>query len=207
MLKKILNKFYNLGTYSFCFCIFYKFYFYILALFFKVDNWHIQTPFHCRSYKQKIVNISNNLKLSSVVEVGCGVGDIISRIKADTKYGFDIEPRVIKLAKFLDKKTNYEEGSFSNFNKLTHAVDMLIAINWLHGFDKNFIENQFLKRDMISRIKYIFVDKVSKVGAECHDFEQYFKGLAVKIIDCPDPEDETRVLLLFEVKIGEKEYV
>ena len=49
-----------------------------------------------------LFNIDKGMK--SLIDVGCGLGDIISRIHADNRYGYDISNEVLKAAKFKNKK-------------------------------------------------------------------------------------------------------
>ena len=199
LIEKVKKKFFILGFRPFCLCIFYKIYFIILAIFFKIDKWHINTPFHCRSYKQKIVEISNDLRPSTIVEVGCGAGDIISRVKGDSKYGYDQDTAVINFARFLDKNTNYQIGSFDELNRTKFNIDLLIIINWLHGVDEAYIKSNVINNKILNRTKFIFLDKVNKKDKSFHDFEDYFKGFAKKIFEFQDPEDSTRSLILLSI--------
>jgi len=60
-----------------------------LRLLFGFDRWHASAPYSCRPYKELVVELANALQPSIAVEVGCGLGDIISRIKAADRFGID----------------------------------------------------------------------------------------------------------------------
>ena len=49
---------------------------------------HLQKS--CRPYKREVVDIVNSLRPNSVVEVGCGLGEIVGRACARERFGFAI---------------------------------------------------------------------------------------------------------------------
>src|SRR5271167_800480 len=54
----------------------------ILHCIFKFDGWHVLNMYENRTYKKVIVKKVNDLHPSITVEVGCGLGEIISKIDA-----------------------------------------------------------------------------------------------------------------------------
>jgi hypothetical protein len=68
---------------------------------FGFDSWHASAPYSCRPYKRSVVELANALRLRTVVEVGCGLGDIVSRIAAVELFAFDCDARLIRAARFL----------------------------------------------------------------------------------------------------------
>src|ERR1700683_5160229 len=74
-----------------------------LRLLFGVDRWHASAPYSWRPYKELVVELANALEPSIAVEVGCGLGDIISRVNAVERFGIDSDARVIRAARFLHR--------------------------------------------------------------------------------------------------------
>jgi SAM-dependent methyltransferase len=111
------------------------FIFKFLEIIYGFDEWHASSCYELRFYKQIVVNVLNKRvqKDDIVVEVGCGLGEIISRIKSNYKYGLDIDGNVIKAAAVLDRNINFIHGSLVDFNQ---DIDYLIAVNFLHKFNK-----------------------------------------------------------------------
>lgn len=48
-----------------------------------------------------------------IVEVGCGMGDIIGNIKYDKKIGVDIDEHVIRAAKICHRNTEFYTGGWT----------------------------------------------------------------------------------------------
>ena len=74
-------------------------------------DWHVNGCYECRPYKKQIVNIVNNINPSIIVDLGCGLGEIISKTKAKSKFGFDPDESVIQAARFLNPKVKFYVGN------------------------------------------------------------------------------------------------
>ena len=85
------------------------------------DSWHLY-PIEHRSYAIWIVNYINSRirTQNTVVEIGCGLGEIINAIKCKNKRGYDICNKAISAAKelFKNQLTNFEIGTFEDVNNL-----------------------------------------------------------------------------------------
>ena len=69
-------------------------YYWFLQRLFHFDKWHTM-PIEHRPYALELCRYINELiekeRLENVVEIGCGLGEILARIKAGQKTGFDVE--------------------------------------------------------------------------------------------------------------------
>ena len=65
--------------------------------------------------------------------------------------------------------------------------------------DEAYIKSNVINRKILSRTKFIFLDKVNKKDKSFHNFEDYFRGFAKKIFEFQDPEDSTRSLILLSI--------
>ncbi len=109
----------------------------LLQFLFRFDRWHIygsSKPEYVKIVANLVNDLGDNL---SVVEVGCGLGNIISKIKSTRKVGLDLDNKVIRAAKltqgfkFKAFKVLFKQGSFSEALKL--SPDVLIAVNFIHN--------------------------------------------------------------------------
>ena len=117
-----------------------------LRIIFKGDDiyqWHIQAPYHCREYKIDAVKIINSLKPGIVIDIGCGLGDVISRIDINpkNKFGFDKDKRLgPAIQKLYRSKSNFLFFSNEDLmkktikNKLPNSKGPLVItmLNFLH---------------------------------------------------------------------------
>lgn len=83
-------------------CLFHRIYLTIIRLKFKFDPWHVSGNISCRTYKREVLSLVKSLGfINSAVEIGCGLGDLISNIDAPKRVGIDIDKNVINAAAFL----------------------------------------------------------------------------------------------------------
>ena len=127
-------------------CLAEKVFSYLLWVRYKFNFWHASAPWSCRPYKKQVVDIANKIptRIDAVIEVGCGLGDIIARVNSKVRYGFDIDREALNAAKFLyPKKVNFKTASLSDIAKIESyfseskisnvSYNLLIMINWVHN--------------------------------------------------------------------------
>ena len=131
-----------------------------------VPTWHLNATFYTREYKKKVVKIYKNFnnKLDNVIEVGCGCGELISRLDNCKKLGIDIDKNVLKLCKRLHPalETSCIDiiSDFNIFENYINEIDteseiFIIMINWLHMYSSE--EAKFLIKKILSIKKNIVI--------------------------------------------------
>ena len=124
-------------------------------LFFRFDKWHT-SPFENRQYACDILSeIEGRINMGAILELGCGLGDIIGKTNYKEKYFYDISSSVLKAAQFLQifsfKKS---KNIFKVFNFLEDTLDKqihldaIIFVNWIHDY-----EPETLKKKLSDMIK------------------------------------------------------
>ena len=167
-------------------CTYRKRLYKVLQKIFKFDKWHISSIKE-RDYAMYLVKyINDNLYdlaySKKIIEVGCGLGDIISsvKIKNTEKIGYDLSAKVIRIAKIIHPNCKFNVGSFNEINNEKIAV--LIAVNFLHGFDEHTIEEWFNYVIQNNDINMIVVDKVRTPPYEySHDYEVLFNKMGYRL--------------------------
>ena len=123
-----------------------------------IDLWH-QSPYELRLYAQMAANSVNTLGCRCVVEVGCGLGEILKHIKSPLKYGYDINPKVIEAAKSIKPDRldiKFEVGGLEDV--AIDDTECLVAISWLHTMDDEYLRTAFSKAIKKNKFQYIVVD-------------------------------------------------
>lgn len=118
----------------------------LLRLLFKFDRWHISS-YAQREYAQKIVaHLNSRTAKNSVIEIGCGLGDILRRLSFSNKVGLDCEREVLRAASLVSKVSNpgggrltYHCFTFPN-DKLEGRFDAIVMVNWLHHIEPSILE-------------------------------------------------------------------
>jgi hypothetical protein len=166
-----------------------------------LDPWHIKSNIYCRPYKQKVIEVANSLNPNCVIEIGCGLGEIISRVKAQYRVGIDIDKTCIYLANKLNKGPIYIEGSFDSVLALqVKDVDLLIMVNFIHGISMDTLSfhiNQILDS---KTCRYIITDRYKEDYPErgvVHDLSKYNKR--IKLINAYDDYEGYRDIMLWRV--------
>jgi SAM-dependent methyltransferase len=128
------------------------------------DKWHLFGNYEARPYKQVVVMAANAVNPRHVVEVGCGLGEIIRRIKGYRKIGIDIDPSVIKGAKILSIFNNVEfiVGSIKNVAHIEgDEIDLLVMVNWPHEHSSTELQIALKELFTLKVIKNIVVDEIN----------------------------------------------
>lgn len=110
----------------------------LLRRMFGFDEWHI-SPYSGRAYAGFVVDQLNALPLrNSVLEIGCGLGDILRRLRFNQKRGLDQDPCVLNAASFITQFSNpgggqviFEPAIFPN-GPLVGNFDAIVLVNWIH---------------------------------------------------------------------------
>ena len=150
----------------------------ILRAFFGFNPWHARSPASLREYRKGLAVLVNGLKPRCVVEVGCGLGAILSRVEAAARTGYDTDRGAIRAARFLNgRSVRFVEGGFDNVTE--PVIDVLIAVNWPHDFSPDQLERWIVP--LLPRVKFLLVDKVDATSPSTyrhyHDFA-FLNGLA-----------------------------
>jgi len=163
--------------------------------------WHIKVNIYCRPYKWRVIEVANSLNPNSVIDIGCGLGEIISRVKAQYRVGIDIDKSCIYLANKLNKGPIYIEGSFDSVLALqVKEIDLLIIVGLIHGISMDTLSfhiNQILDS---KTCKYIITDRYKEDYPErgiVHDLSKYNKR--IKLINAYDDYEGYRDIMLWRV--------
>jgi SAM-dependent methyltransferase len=167
---------------------------------FGFDAWHASAPYTCRPYKKRVVELANTLHPHTVVEVGCGLGDIVSRIDAQCRYGLDLDPRVIRAARFLHAAgVEWVAGTSAALDELLASltfIDCLIMVNWIHNVSPEDLAAQL--EPLLPKTRYLILDSVDQDAPASyrvrHDFA-FLDGKAVQLAAARVPGEPRRFLL------------
>ena len=165
IVNKVYKKFKELGFFCSLLCFQKRIQLRYLCWKYNFDKWHATAPYECRPYKWEAVSLSNTITPESVLEVGCGLGDIVSRIEAKEKFGCDLDDNALFIANKLCEDTKFFYSSLEDDTKIFNNIslknlDLIVLINWPHLMPwkeiKNCVEN--LKEKI--NIKYLLIDGI-----------------------------------------------
>lgn len=126
---------------------------------YELDMWH-ESPYELRRYAQIVAKSVNRLGVQCVIDVGCGLGEILRHINVRKRYGYDTDSRVIEAAKSFSKDRKniiYSVGDLRSVN--VPDADCLVTIGWMHGAaDKDLKELYGCVLEHNPKIRYVVVD-------------------------------------------------
>ena len=187
-------------------CLIAKLYYSILWRRYKFDYWHASASWYCRPYKKQVVELASSVSPEAVMEIGCGLGDIISRIKAQKRFAFDIDAHVIDAAKKLRSDIIFENVSLFDTQKLidivdpTQQVDLLLMVNWPHNVSFDDIFSCVNKIKLNLGLRYLIIDEIKQgnIGFKYNHSSEFLLKLGT-ITRTVEAVDGFRLLHLIDI--------
>lgn len=96
----------------------------------------------CSMYPRKcyrsVIDEINNIKFNSLLDVGCGTGEILNKISNNKGkyYGLDLSPKMLEIAKSKDNSTNitYVIGDSEDMQFKSKYFDLIICVESFHHY-------------------------------------------------------------------------
>ena len=195
--KRRVEKARKLGLGNILMCFITRLQFKRLYRKFKFDPWHCSGTWYCRPYQRIAVGLVNKVRPKTVVEVGCGLGEIISRVEAPHRVGYDLEHAVIDAARYLrGTNVNFQVGTGVDVKDA--RIDVLIALNWIHNLSP--VEMREFLEPFYGRVTYFLLEGITlgESGYKFHHDFSFLKGHAELIESADGGIGEPRTLMLFK---------
>ncbi|MFC4590300.1 class I SAM-dependent methyltransferase [Sphaerisporangium corydalis] len=169
-----------------------------LMMVFGGTRWHLR-GYHTTNYKKVAVAMAGTVAAPAgvVAEVGCGLGDILTRVEARHRLGFDIDRGVIAWARFLRRfgrsRAEFAVGSFDALARSEHeAIDLLIMTGWFHYMPDDWIRDQMRSLLAVKRVRHLLVDEFPDQRGR---IERLFDELALQVDRRHDWQDDKFLFL------------
>ncbi len=171
----------------------------VLQHYYGFHAWHASAPMSARPYRRIVAQLANENADPSrcVVEVGCGLGSIISRVDGLKRVGYDPDNGAIRAARLLRRRAvTFVHGTLESVAE--HRIDLLILVNWIHSISPAQLDAWLTP--LLPRIRQLLVDAIDpEVDGYPfrHDFG-FLHGRATEVKSVRAP-DEPRRFVLYDV--------
>lgn len=177
----------------------------LLKRVFHFEPWHVSS-FLDRPYAHSVVDFLNSRpQRTSVVEVGCGLGDILRHLDYKDRLGLDRSQEVLRAARILAliSPRQRRHTTFQTFDfladDLTGQFDAIVLVNWIHEIDpaalKGAVDKLFTKNLRTNGV--IVFDVLDSPGYRySHSVEEISGNLPGEIIPLGDFDFSRRVFAL-----------
>ena len=130
---------------------------------YQFDAWHI-SPYELRKYVQVVAEYVSDKQADVVIDIGCGLGELLRHTKAKQRIGLDLSKEVIEAAAVLGGNISYIAGSFEQVAVL-EPIDYLITLNFMHGGTNETWIPHYADVAKRNDIRHFIVDTVPDDGA------------------------------------------
>ena len=118
-----------------------------------IDKWHLNGTFYCRKYKLKTLEIINDLSPTLYIDIGCGLGEILSRVNKNIYYkiGYDKDINITQINKeinsnkfkYFAKKKNLI-NYIKNLNISQEELKIITMLNFAHNVSPKELKSMLL---------------------------------------------------------------
>jgi hypothetical protein len=146
-------------------CVLCRTLLHLLRLYFRFDPWHADAARACRPYKAQVAALAEAVHPAVAVEIGCGLGAIISRTKAARTIGLDRSPQAIAAARFLNgRRTRFAAATLHQPADVAAAVgegpiDVLILVNWIDALPIDAIADALDALRKRIEVRHLLIDE------------------------------------------------
>ena len=134
----------------------------------------------------------------TVVEIGAGLGELLAHIDAPRRFGYDIDPGVVRAARFLHRRgITFVQGDATQVIEM--PIDVLILVNWIHNLSPD--ELSGLLKPLMPRTTHLLLDAIDLDGPSSYCYKHTFDFLNGKaeLVSITRAPDEPRSFHLFRV--------
>lgn len=140
----------------------------ILQKIYAFDEWHLGS-INFKPYAREVVltieKYMGKKKIRFIIEIGCGLGDVIGNIKTASnrkckKIGIDRDDNVIKAAKLLHPSITFLQGSFDRCRNKDGVC--LIMINFIHRIPKEELKEEMKSLLLANKVDLVVIDTFSR---------------------------------------------
>ena len=176
----------------------YKFLFYGL----NIDPWHLKGTFYCRNYKIKTLEIINKIKPNYYIDIGCGIGEILNKVKLSSKnkFGFDIDERLAPAINKTKGDFYFSSNKKIFYNLLKEKIKgqknkiIVTLLGFSHKISDKQLFNYLNELRLILGPYILITDSVYDKSKEYKYSHKSFLDKQVKIIEYIDRIDKIRSL-------------
>ncbi len=171
----------------------------LLQRLYGFNHWHTESPLSARPYRRTVAGVINALNPDCVVEVGCGLGVVLSLVKARHRYGYDTDAEAIRAARIIRSSSIvFRKGDMRSVDQPT--IDVLVLVNWIHEVSPQQL-NVWLE-PLLPRTRFLLLDAIDLDNPLCYRYSHDFSFLVNKarLISESRTDGEGRRFMLYEVR-------
>jgi SAM-dependent methyltransferase len=196
-------------------CIFCLLAYRALRQIYRFDPWLSSTPYACREYKIQAADLASSTDSRVVLDIGCGLGDIIGHVRAEKRWGVDIStPAIAAARRLFGRQVSFAVGSGFAPDEIARVVtdrpiDLVIMTGWTHGMDTEHLIaiTRLIQRTLSVRMLLIdtlhprVIERWARAGTlECsfsHSIEDLARlGDVRSSVDCGDAARSLHLIAL-----------
>lgn len=173
-----------------------------LCVLFRVDRWHARVVRDNCGYFARVRTIHDELAPTVTIEVGCGLGEILSGLDSRLRIGVDRDLRVLRLARLMRGRAIHFVAA-DEFPEVAAGIApaervCLVMLNWLHVCEPAAameLMSAYVRSSRASCVVFDVIDAAAAGYRVKHD-PQTFAGLGTIESVCDGGDGIRRIVTL-----------
>jgi hypothetical protein len=178
----------------------------MLFYIFRFDHWHV-SPLLERPYARDIINYLNSQPADHrrrIIEIGCGLGDILRNVRFHEKLGLDCDINALRAATFLSclrlkrEDIRFEYSKFPD-TQVNGFYDAILMVNWIHNIPPVLLKEkieEYFREHLLPGGQFLIDTVGAKNYKYNHSVEFLTEGLDCSVATLGNYENMRNIFIL-----------
>jgi hypothetical protein len=177
----------------------------LLARVYGFDKWHYRVVRENCGYFRRVKALHDELDPVVTIDIGCGLGEIVTGLKSKVRIGIDMDPAVIQAARLVHGRRARFFSLYDCPDKETYVAERrcvcLLFLNWFHSVTADDVRQNVRAHVARFRPTHMIFDVIDRNAASYrYKHDPQLLSEFGKVAALVDAGDHVRNLVVVEVR-------